>query len=345
MKKLLLAALCLLTLSGCGYNMLERQVFPLCISLDLEADGRYTVGVQASESAAAGAKPVYDLLTATGSSPEEALDLLSASTPFPLNFCQVRQCLVSYELGCQQPLRPMLAWLLNLPTMRPNAQVMITLGPAKEVLQAQQPDFGMRLSNHLNLLFERLKLEGLLPDTTLSTCTQQLADPPGDLLMCLCAVNPAVEENAKEQQDEESGDAQPAAVMGEPWNTDLLPDGAVAGILPHDSLNPVEYLGSAVVADGLVCGVLSARETQLVLLAEAQCAHQALFQEGRMILRVQTSPALAPNRQALTAALETLRLMGCDALGFAYTIPFQTNRQRQGFDFKSAFASAQFAVE
>ena len=96
---------------------------------------------------------------------------------------------------------------------------------------------------------------------------------------------------------------------------------------------------------GLVCGVLSARETQLVLLAEAQCAHQALFQEGRMILRVQPSPALAPNRQALTAALETLRLMGCDALGFAYTIPFQTNRQRQGFDFKSAFASAQFAVE
>ena len=111
MKKLLLAALCLLTLSGCGYNMLERQVFPLCISLDLEADGRYTVGVQAPESAAAGAKPVYDLLTATGASPEEALDLLSASTPFPLNFCQVRQCLVSYELGCQQPLRaPATRW-------------------------------------------------------------------------------------------------------------------------------------------------------------------------------------------------------------------------------------------
>lgn len=332
-KPVWLILLCLPLLTGCGLGLLEREVYPLVISVDTDADGRCTVGIQAPESLADGAEPVYDVLSATGESPEEALSLLMASTPFPLNFCQVRLCLVGCDLASAQELRPLLHWLSGLPAMRPDAQVMIALGRAQEVMESQKPDFGMRLSNHLDLLLERLGREELLPEAPLSICVQRLADPLDDLLLGLCAVN---ETAAAQQKQQEAEDAKPASA---------LPQGAMAGLLPRQGQNPVEYLGSAVVARGRVQGTLDANQTRLMLKVSRLAQRRAALHPDGLHLSLSLPDELKPRQQEIQQVLESLRQMGCDLLGFSARLPFQTDQQKAAFDYRSWFSVAQLAVE
>lgn len=328
-KPFWLMLLCLPLLTGCGLGMLEREVYPLVMSVDSDADGRFTVGIQAPESLAAGAEPVYDVLTATGDTPEEALALLRASTPFPLNFCQVRLCMVGYDLSARQELRPLLRWLLDLPAMRPDAQVMIALGRAQDVMESQKPDFGMRLSNHLNLLFERLSREELLPEAPLSICVQRLADPLDDLLLGLCAVN----ETVKEEQQQ---DARPASA---------IPSDALAGSLSRQGQNPVEYLGAAVVAQGRVQGTLNARQTRLMLQTARLCQKRAVFHPEGLHLGLTLPAELQGDRQEILQTLEALRQMGCDFLGFSSTLSFRTDQEKESVNYRAWFALAQLTVE
>ena len=98
-------------LGACSYASLERQVYPICLSVDLDEKGRYQVGVQAPQSSTESGSAAYDLLTATGDSFADAMRVLSASTPYPFNFSQVRLCLVSYDLAATTHLRPLLRTL------------------------------------------------------------------------------------------------------------------------------------------------------------------------------------------------------------------------------------------
>lgn len=331
-KPVWLILLCLPLLTGCGLGMLEREVYPLVMSVDTDADGRFTVGIQAPESLAEGAEPVYDVLTATGDTPEEALSLLRASTPFPLNFCQVRLCMVGYDLSARQELRPLLRWLLDLPAMRPDAQVMVALGRAQDVMESQKPDFGMRLSNHLNLLFERLGREELLPEAPLSICVQRLADPLDDLLLGLCAVN----ETVKEAQQQKQQETRPASA---------IPPSALAGTLPRQGQNPVEYLGSAVVARGRVQGTLNARQTRLMLQTARLCQKRAAFHPEGLRLGLTLPAQLQNDRQEITQTLEALRQMGCDFLGFSSALSFRTDQEKASVNYRAWFALAQLTVE
>lgn len=331
-KPVWLILLCLPLLTGCGLGMLEREVYPLVMSVDTDADGRFTVGIQAPESLAEGAEPVYDVLTATGDTPEEALALLRASTPFPLNFCQVRLCMVGYDLSASQELRPLLRWLLDLPAMRPDAQVMVALGRAQDVMESQKPDFGMRLSNHLNLLFERLGREELLPEAPLSICVQRLADPLDDLLLGLCAVN----ETVKEAQQQKQQESRPASA---------IPPSALAGTLPRQGQNPVEYLGSAVVARGRVQGTLNTRQTRLMLQTARLCQKRAAFHPEGLRLGLTLPAQLQNDRQEITQTLESLRQMGCDFLGFSSALSFRTDQEKASVNYRAWFALAQLTVE
>ena len=387
MNKLWLILLCLPLLTGCGLGLLEREVYPLVISVDMEADGRITVGIQAPESLADGAEPVYDVLCATGDTPEAALSLLRASTPFPLNFCQVRLCLVGYDLASAQELRPLLRWLLNLPAMRPDAHVMIALGQAESVMEAQKPDFGMRLSNHLNLLFERLGQEDLLPDAPLSLCVQRLSDPLDDLLLGLCALNQTVAEEQQKQQDAKhvsllpkgemagrgenpaEGWVQVSAPAGllpadeiagilprqgetlaEGWMqlsapAGLLPADEMAGMLPRQGQNPVEYIGSAVVARGRVAGTLTARQTQLMLQTIRFASPSAAIRQDGLQLSLSLPEELKPHRQEITQTLQTLQQMGCDLMTFSARLPFSTDAQKARLDYRTWFALSRIEVE
>ena len=353
MKKIILLLLCLPLLSSCSFVMIERQIYPICLSLDANDDGKFQVGVQAPRfSGSTTSQASYDILTATGETIDDALRTLSASTPYPLNFSQIRLCLVGYRLAATTPLRPLLRKVMELPTMRPTAYVSISLGTALSVMQTQQPDFGMRLSTHLSLMLDRMRRSHLLPDSTLSYCVRELGDGRSDLIIGLCAVNrallPEEKEGKQQPQGEQKKSSTPAAAMGEPWTDAIVPPDLLAGILPHTSENPVEYLGAAAVSGGRVSGLLTADEVQLMLrlMEEAKC--RVLIDGERMQLQilVPEQSALAQNTEAIYSLVETLQALRSDALlfGCKASMQFLTDAAWEQFGFAQRYPSAEKAV-
>ncbi len=364
MKRLcaFLLLLCLLpTLSACSYDSLERQAYPICISVDLK-EGRYRLGIQAPQSSAQEGGASYDVLTATGDTLDDAIRVLSAANPYPLNFSQVRLCLIGYELAATTHLRPLLRTLFELPSMRPDAYVMVAIGDAAEVMAAQKPDLGMRLSTHLNLLFEHLRQEQLLPYSSLSACVQEIGGDMADPLMCICAINPSLQPKKQEQSGGQSGSGGGGGGSGgsggggaaqtfaqrENNASGLLPEDIIAGMLPQTSMNPVEYLGSAAVSDGRVSGLLTARETQLVTRTMMEC-RRAVAMEGEgmqlQLLMPKASP-LENDRKEIRRVVEKLQGLDCDAFGFGWTAAtsFYTDAQWEGYAFRKRFRTAEVAV-
>ena len=335
MKRLCLLV-CLLSLTGCSHTYLERQIYPICLSVDMNEEGLYELSLQSPKSSENAA---YDILSGTGESPQDALRVLAASTPYPLNFSQIRLCLIAYDLAAVTPLRPLLRTLFELPGMRPNAQVMIAQGKAQEVMKAQKPDFGQRLSTHLTILFERLEREQTLPDSSLSYCVRELGDGRSDLLLGLCAVHDALKPKPS---------AQPAFSVGEPWSDQLLPENEIAGLLSRTGPNPVEYIGSAAVSDGRVCGMLDGRETQLAVrvLNEAERRVAISGNHLQLQVKIKRGTALEGQEEHILALVGKLQSLHSDALlfGCEASRAFLTDAQWQALRFREGYPEADAVV-
>lgn len=346
-KLILLLFSCLPLFCSCSFITLERQIYPICMSLDVTEDGQFQIGVQAPR-ASGNDDASYDIITATGKTPKDTLRILSASTPYPLNFSQIRLCIIGYRLSSTTALRPLLRVFLELPSMRPTAYISIALGRALDVLQNQQPDFGMRLSTHLSLLLDRTRQERLLPDSTLANCVRELSDGRSDFLIGVCAVNPSLlkeEENAKKEgTGNSSSEASPAFAIGEPWSDELLPENVLAGMLAHTSPNPVEYLGSAAVSSGRVSGILTADETQLTLrlLSEAKLKTARQGEEVQLQIWLDQENDLINDQERIRTLMEKLQALHSDPLTFGRicSMSFLTDQEWQAFRFQRQYPSA-----
>ncbi len=357
MKKLFLLLLLCPLLTSCSLVTMERQIYPICLSVDATEDGKFQLALQAPRSSGSD-DASYDIISATGDTLTDALRVLSASTPYPLNFSQIRLCLIGYRLAATTPLRPLLRTIMEQPSMRPTAYVSIAMGTGLDVLQNQQPDFGNRLSTHLNLLFDRLQGEHLLPDSSLSYCVRELSDGRSDMLIGLCAVNQQLIPEEKKSQKEsppsgsggggESSSSSPAFALGEPWSDELLPQNVLAGMISHTSPNPVEYLGSAAVSEGRVSGVLTADETQLALrlLAEAdmRVAREGESMQLQIILPKEND--LAAEQSRIASLMAKLQALDSDPLlfGSAAAMSFRTNAEWEQFGFRSKYNEAAVVV-
>jgi len=363
MKKLFLLLLLCPLLSSCNLITMERQIYPICLSIDATDDGKFQLALQAPRASGSD-DATYDIISATGDTLADALRVLSSSTPYPLNFSQIRLCLIGYRLAATTPLRPLLRTVMELPTMRPTAYVSIALGTGLDVLQNQQPDFGNRLSTHLNLLFDRLQQEHLLPDSSLSYCVRELSDDRCDLLIGLCAVNqqlvPEEQKTKKEGSSqsggggggggggESGGGSSPAFALGEPWSDELLPPNVLAGMISHTSPNPVEYLGSAAVSEGRVSGVLTADETQLCLrlLSEAdiRVARSGESLQLQIILREEND--LVDDQARIYDLMAKLQTLDSDPLlfGGVCAMGFATNAEWEQYGYRGRYRGAEVVV-
>ena len=348
MKKCLLLLTCLLFLTGCSHTYLERQVYPICLSIDMDEEGRYEVALQApktSENATSFLRSAHDFPPPRAARREndemsgDALRVLAASTPYPLNFSQIRLCLIEYRLAATTPLRPLLRTLFELPGMRPNAQVMIAQGKAQDVMQSQKPDFGQRLSTHLTILFERLEREQTMPESTLADCVRELGDGRSDFLIALCAVH----DSLKPQPS-----AQPAFAVGEPWSDQLLPENEIAGLLSRTGPNPVEYIGSAAVSDGRVSGMLTGQETQLAVrvLNEADRYVASSGNTMQLQVKIKRGTALEGQETSILALVRKLQSLHSDALlfGCEASRAFYTDADWQALGFRERYPSADAVV-
>lgn len=352
MKRALLLLLCLPMLTSCSFVTLERQIYPICMCVDLVEENRICVGVQAPR-ATDSATASYEILTATGDTFRDAVEILSAATPYPLNFSQIRLCLLGYPLAARTELRPLLRGILELPTMRPSCYLSVALGSALDVMQYQQPDFGMRLSTHLSLMLDRMQRNDLLPDSTLAYCVRELGDGRSDFLIGVSAVNRALlpeEEKQKQHSQSESSPSAsaPAAAMGEPWTDAIVPAELISGLLPHTSQNPVEYLGAAAVSGGRVSGLLTADEVQLVrrIMEEGRRKAAVTPEKIQLQILVPKESPLSQSADAIYTLMRSLQAMNSDPLlfGCAASMQYATDAQWQSVRFEERYQTAEVVV-
>lgn len=317
---LLGTALCLLLfLTGCSAASGEKQIFPICMSMDRLTDGRLQLAVQVSLMGS-GKSDEYAIFTAAGDSFGQTLEILGASMPYPLHFGQLRLCMVGYSLAVEGELDALLMPLYRLYTVNPRAAVMVCMGSAAQTMAAQKPDLGVRLSTYLDQLLARLRQEKLTPPETLRDVVRMLQTGRMDPLLGLCALNTAA--GPDDAGSTGSGSAQSAAqpvfgpsgriAIGEPSPGDDLPPDMTAGSLPRKGGNPVEYIGCAAVGHGRVTGTLTALETRMAL---------TLRQEGRVshVTQQEAWVTLPPTKNLELSQVGQLvtkcQQMGCDLLG------------------------------
>ncbi len=316
----LMCLLLLPVLAGCSPSSGEKQIFPICMSMDRLEDGRMQLAVQVSSM---GKEDEYVVFSAAGDSFQQSLEILGASMPYPLHFGQLRLCLISWQLAGDMELRTLLEPVARLSTISPQVTAMVVMGNAAEAMAAQKPDLGVRLSTYLDQLMARLRQEKLMPQESMQQALHMLDSGYQSPLLGLCAVNADMQPK-QQPSGQQSGageaagakDAQPAfqqtdsIAIGEPSPGADLPPALTAGTLPRQGGNPVEYTGCAVVGGGRITGVLTATETRLA----------AQLLEGAKVTQVTETgatiaiPAAIPLEDA--AALVTkLQLLECDALG------------------------------
>lgn len=336
MKRFLLLgllALCLLGCGGCNASVMERQTFVLCVTFDIDKEDKLTIGVLTPKNGGgdeAGSVPEYTMFSASGDTVQQTFALLSDSSPSPINFSQLKLCVISYELAAKQELLPMLEWLNQIPDMRPTAVVTVALGNAKEIIQAQKPDFGMRMSIFLNIYLQQMRSDQTSPCTTLVDCIRDLDSRRIDPILGICAINPAIQAEQQQKQSGEGGKEGGGGAQGGEskevfsdsfsWGNDMLKEGDIAGMLPRSGDNPVEYLGAATIGNGRVSGLLSVEETQIVMRVRQYARLKLALDGDKTQLQIWLRPA-HEEKQKLTAekvkkTVEKLQLLHCDALGF-----------------------------
>lgn len=351
---LILLSLLLPLLTACSVRSGEKQIFPICMSLDRLADGRLQLAVQVSSMAEDGG---YAVFTAAGDSFAQALEILGASMPYPLHFGQLRLCLVGWSPATEDALRPLLEPVAGLHTISPEAAVFAVMGNAAEVMAAQKPDLGVRLSTYLDQLLARLRQERLTPEETLQDVLHMLDSGYGDPLLGLCALNGQMAGQRQEGSGSQTGpqpgggqrgaEAEPAfsrtdgIAIGEPSPGDDLPPALSAGDLPRQGGNPVEYIGCAAVGDGRVTGMLTAEETRLLLTLRQQAKVAQVTTEGALI----TIPAEL-SAQTVSKLVTKLQNMHCDVLGVCAAEAKQhpTTLQRDAFGTAAAYPAMRLTI-
>ena len=316
--------LLLLALTGCSASSGEKQIFPICMSMDRLEDGRLQLAVQVSDMSGEKATE-YTVFVAAGDSFGQTLEILGASMPYPLHFGQLRLCLVEYELAAQEELQALLEPVSQLYTINPETAVMVCMGDAAKTMAAQKPDLGVRLSTYLDQLLARLRQEKLAPPETLRDVMSMLRSGYRDPLLGLCAVNAATGPDDAAGGGGESGhssggggESQAAfnptgsIAIGEPSPGDNLPAELTAGSLPRKGGNPVEYIGCATVGKGRVTGTLTALETRLGLTLREAATISGVTSSGAQVQLPRDSRIPLAEAVQLVTKWQLLR---CDALG------------------------------
>ncbi len=343
--------LLLFLLTGCSASSGEKQIFPICMSLDSLPDGRIQLAVQVSSMAQ---EDGYAVFTAAGDSFEEALEILGASMPYPLHFGQLRLCLAGWQTVADKPLAALLEPVGQLDTIRPNAAVFAVMGSAAEAMAAQKPDLGVRLSTYLDQLLTRLRQEKLSPPETLHDVLHMLDSGYGDPLLGLCAINPhmAGDDPADSSGGDGSGQADGSAAqpvfrrsgsiaIGEPSPGNDLPPALTAGVLPREGGNPVEYVGCAVVGGGCITGACTATETRLLLTLREQATVTHVSASGTVI-GVPKGTDLEKTAQLVTK----IQTLGCDALrlGAAEAKQYKTRKEWQQATVLGGYATMHLTI-
>ena len=117
MKRLFLLTLfCLLCLTGCAPRQLEEELLVIVLTVDRLETGDVTVSVKAPRNASREEEDdKYLTVEATGCSFSDAVTMLNAATPRPVNFSQVREVIIGESAAKQEDFARLLQQIDALP--------------------------------------------------------------------------------------------------------------------------------------------------------------------------------------------------------------------------------------
>ena len=293
---LLLCCLPLLTACGGGQEI-ETCLFVLAMGVDPAPDGSLTVTVKALSgsqespesgespdgegapgmSASEQSEPGYITLSATATNSLRAMSLLSATTPRTLNLSQLREIVINRTLAESGATLTVLREIYA--TFRANGAAVIVVTPdnAGDFVRSQRASLGVRLSQHLDLLFEHFAQLGTIPpDTTLSSVISAMESSCCDATAVYAATN----------------DFENTLMLDGDKDLNRLP-----GHLPRTAPFHSEYRGTALFSGPRMTGTLTGEETSYLNLLTGSTFSQMTIIGGaqykvnaRPIVRLRLSP-------------------------------------------------------
>ena len=296
MRRLFLPALLAsaLLLAGCSAEgQIEKQAFAVSLAVDVGAEGGVALSARYPSYGASGKdeKSGYLLTSAAGASFEEALYALNAAIPRALNLTQVKCLIVSEKVASSEDFFLLLrAFMLS--RLDAEANLIVSQGEARSLLEAQQPLIGLRLSDALETELDRCRQLGVTPRSTLAGVFFDAASIYSDPVAILAAVLP-----------------EDAALRAEPPAGQVSAEG-----LAYEGRNRDAYFGTALFRDGVMVGFLSGGETQLLQLIRDGAARMPmavgdawLSVSRRSLPRVRVETAVPRVTVSLTVGVEDLR--------------------------------------
>ena len=294
LRSALLTILCLcvcLTSTGCALLVQpEHQAFAISLSVDKEDDGGLTIGVQipsiggsAGESqgggggggggssgggGGGGGGSDYAIYSATAASFPEALDLLRATMPSPLKLSELKSLIVSEKIARSDEFARLIEEVLFTYQMYGAATVVITTGKAKDFLKEQKPTIGTRLSTTVVASLEHFHQIGDVPPTSIFTLFDETRTPYSDPIVALAANNSGQSQSLPEGQE----------------------GGGYPGSLAREGGNKNEYMGSALIKDGKMVGILNGAQTRWLLMLRGEIDNTNEICQGKAVRVSLTEP-------------------------------------------------------
>lgn len=282
MRKTALAALILLlctVLNGCAvFEQPENQAYAVSLALDRAENGELTLSVCTPNVAEGGEGGVsgtlaYPVFSATAPDLPQALDLLQATVPRPLELSQLKSIVLSQKLAQESGCKELIDQLMLTYRLHSAAYFIVTLGEARNVIENQKALIGTRLSVNVTTSLEHYHAKGYIPSAHLADVYYGFNSFYSDPIAILSAT--ADDQHFRAMQNGRMGDALP-------------------GTLPRSGDNQNEYMGCALFDNQHMVGVLTGLECIWLEVLRGQVKQVAyVCQDESIQLAVERSPRIS----------------------------------------------------
>ncbi len=247
---LIAVSLWLLTvfLSGCSDRAeIERLAHVVVLGLDRVDDQFIKVTFQianpqvgSTDRSQAEKEPSSDTITITATDIVNAKELSKTIIPRRMSFTHLQTIIISEELARTDQLHEMIAGLIRQPEMRREMNLIISREPAQRFIRKNKPRLETRPHKYYEFMIDQWEESGLVPISTINDYLKALS---GELFLAIYATTEKVEAPLYEYEDKYK-----------------------AGEVPAEESDPVQIIGSAVIKQGKMIGVLSGEETRYSLM-------------------------------------------------------------------------------
>lgn len=301
----------------------------------------------------------YVVSTATAHTFLEALVLLQATTPRELDYRQMVSFVASQRIASSPVFPEILTELMHTYEIYHAPQLIVCAGEAAAFLESQRPEIGTRLSSSVSAMLDNYQRQGYIPLAELSRVyylSQSIYHDP----VAIYAATPD-QEHYRNVAPDNVGESYP-------------------GSLPHTGLARNEYMGTALLKDGVMVGTLDGTQTQILnlltgttddmvyfveeknMLLERVGIHMGvdIAQDGAVTLRADIHLTVKPLTSApdpqevrekflsdLTGLISTCQALQTDPFGFALLAAsqFDTVPEWSAFLWPERFAQATLALD